>query len=137
MGEGVPLPLRIRFDELDRAQGLPNSQSAPFSEVWSHRAAGADELEDIVASWRAQRRLDAPEHPEAPHIEEADLPPPPPPAAKPSYQTLPPLATNPLARSTAAPAPPPPPAAPQLAAKPPSAGLQLRPGSLLNAIRKT
>lgn len=125
MGEGVPLPLRIRFDELDKASGLPNGQSAPFSEVWSHTAADGDDLEEIVASWRAQRRLDAPEHFDASQAGDLELPPPPPPASKPAYQTLPPLAASPASRA-APPAPPP----------APTAGLTLRPGSLLNSIRK-
>jgi hypothetical protein len=131
MGEGVPLPLRIRFDELDRANGLPNGQSAPFSEVWSQRSAGHGELEDIVANWRAQRRLDpfaSDEPPPQPEVE-----PPPPPAHKPAYQTLPPLPAAGLSRA-APPVPPPP--APAPAQKLPGAGLTLRPGSLLNSIRK-
>jgi hypothetical protein len=137
MGEGVPLPLRIRFDELDKANGLPNGQSAHFSEVWSQRAAGFEELEHIVANWRAQRRLDsgAADAEDEP-LMEAELPPPPspPPPSRAAYQTLPPLPSNGLAPRTAPPAtvPPPPPPAP----KPATPGLTLRPGSLLNSIRK-
>jgi uncharacterized protein len=136
MGEGVPLPLRIRFDELDKASGLPNGQSAPFSEVWSQRAAELNDLDDIVASWRAQRRMDATVAAEPPPPEE-ELPPPPPPPQKPAYQTLPPLASSGLVRSAPAAAPPPPAAGPQLTPKPPGVGITLRPGSLLNSIRKT
>jgi hypothetical protein len=122
MGEGVPLPLRIRFDELDRASGLPNGQSAPFSEVWSQPAGSVEELDDIVANWRAQRRLG--EHEPAPF--EPPAPPPPPPAEPPRtgthYAPMPPLAGG-----------PPPLAAP----RPATPGITLRPGSLLNSIRKT
>lgn len=137
MGEGVPLPLRIRFDELDKANGLPNGQSAPFSEVWSQRAADLTDLDDIVASWRAQRRSESGaggDMPPPPLPHEVEPPPPPPALAhKPAYQTLPPL---PPATSPRAALPPiAPPVAP--AAKLPGAGLTLRPGSLLNSIRKT
>jgi uncharacterized protein len=88
MGEGVPLPLRIRFDELDKASGLPNGQSAPFSEVWSQRGTSMEGLDDIVASWRAQRRLDAPDPYELAPPVSAEPPPPPPPPAKPSGSGL-------------------------------------------------
>ncbi|HAH10317.1 MAG TPA: hypothetical protein DCL48_09465, partial [Alphaproteobacteria bacterium] len=89
MGEGVPLPLRIRFDELEAASGLPNGQSAPFSEVWSAPPLDPAQLDDIVANWRAQRKLDG----------AAELPPlaiepppasaePPPPPPKPGLSSL-------------------------------------------------
>lgn len=131
MGEGVPLPLRIRFDELDRAGGLPNGQSAPFSEVWSQPAAGSHDLDDIVANWRAQRRLDhsAVEAETPPEVESPPpAPPPPPQISKPAYQTLPPLASNPLGTRSPVAAPP--------DAKPATPTFTLQPGSLLNSIRK-
>jgi hypothetical protein len=92
MGEGVPLPLRIRFDELEAASGLPNGQSAPFSEVWSAPPLDSNTLEDIVANWRAQRRLEASAdaasnlEPPPPALEAA--PPPPPPAPPRTYGAL-------------------------------------------------
>lgn len=132
MGEGVPLPLRIRFDEMDKSSGLPNGQSAPFSEVWSGDPASAHELDDIVASWRAQRRLDASEMEPPPMELELPPPPAPKPLAGASYQTLPPLPTPMAGSNSANPAPPPPP--PKTAG--PVFGATPRSGSLLNGLRK-
>ncbi len=56
VGEGVTVPMRVRFDDLDEAL-RPQSGSAPFSQAWQ----GEDEgHEDIVAEtierWRRQIR---------------------------------------------------------------------------------
>jgi hypothetical protein len=55
MGEGTPLPMRIRFDALPPDQ-RPRSKSAEFSKAWQQDDAGADFLEDGVRRWRIQMR---------------------------------------------------------------------------------
>ncbi|HUB96659.1 MAG TPA: DUF87 domain-containing protein [Stellaceae bacterium] len=55
VGEGAPLPMRIRFDDLPAAY-RPRSRSAEFSRVWQHDAAGAGFIEDGVQRWRSQVR---------------------------------------------------------------------------------
>jgi uncharacterized protein len=55
VGEGVPLPMRIRFDDLPVAE-RPRSRSAEFSKSWQQDAAGADFLEDSIKRWRMQMR---------------------------------------------------------------------------------
>jgi DNA helicase HerA-like ATPase len=54
-GEGVPLPMHIRFDDLppDRR---PRSDSANFSKAWQADAAGADFLREGIRRWREQSR---------------------------------------------------------------------------------
>ena len=54
-GEGVPLPMHIRFDDLppDRC---PRSDSAKFSKAWQADAAGTDFLREGIRRWRAQSR---------------------------------------------------------------------------------
>ncbi len=50
-GDGVTLPVRIRFDELPK-HAMPRSSTARFSEMWQ-RSAGDDALlEQIVEKWR-------------------------------------------------------------------------------------
>ncbi|MGF1543764.1 MAG: ATP-binding protein [Parvularculaceae bacterium] len=56
IGEGVPLPTRIRFDALPR-RSVPRSLTASFTDGWS---VGVDEngfIERIVEQWRAQKIL--------------------------------------------------------------------------------
>ncbi|HXQ52032.1 MAG TPA: ATP-binding protein [Stellaceae bacterium] len=55
VGEGVPLPMRVRFDELP-PEHRPRSRSAEFSKAWQEDGAGADFLEDSVMRWRMQMR---------------------------------------------------------------------------------
>jgi DNA helicase HerA-like ATPase len=54
-GEGVPLPMHIRFDDLppDRR---PRSESADFSRAWRSDAAGVDFLKEGIRRWREQTR---------------------------------------------------------------------------------
>ena len=54
-GEGVPLPMHIRFDDLppDRR---PRSQSADFSKAWRADTAGLDFLKEAIRRWREQSR---------------------------------------------------------------------------------
>jgi len=50
-GEGVALPVRIRFDELPK-NAMPRSSSARFTEMWQQSAGDEGFLESIVERWR-------------------------------------------------------------------------------------
>ena len=54
-GEGVPLPMRIRFNDLPRDR-RPHSDSAKFSEAWQSDCGDAELLDDGIRGWREQRR---------------------------------------------------------------------------------
>jgi uncharacterized protein len=54
-GEGVPLPMHIRFDDLP-PERRPRSDSAQFSKEWQQDTAGADFLKEGVRRWREQSR---------------------------------------------------------------------------------
>ncbi len=54
-GEGVSLPMRIRFDELP-PERLPRSESAKFSRAWQTDSADAEFLDDGLRRWRLQTR---------------------------------------------------------------------------------
>lgn len=56
VGEGVPLPTRIRFDALPRDL-IPRSQTASFSDGWSVAVDDPTFLDRIVEQWRAQKML--------------------------------------------------------------------------------
>ncbi len=56
VGEGVPLPTRIRFDALPR-DAVPRSLTASFSDGWSVEMTDPGFIERIVEQWRAQRFL--------------------------------------------------------------------------------
>ena len=51
-GDGVPLPVRIKFDELPRNR-LPRSSTAKFSEMWQNSIGDESFLEQVVDRWRA------------------------------------------------------------------------------------
>ncbi|MGE0627326.1 MAG: DUF87 domain-containing protein [Hyphomicrobiaceae bacterium] len=51
-GDGVSLPVRIRFDEMS-AQHLPRSSTARFSERWQASIGDENFLEQIVERWRS------------------------------------------------------------------------------------
>jgi DNA helicase HerA-like ATPase len=55
IGQGVPLPMRIRFLQLDEAR-MPRSQSARFSSVWRRETMSVEGLERIVERWRLNKR---------------------------------------------------------------------------------
>jgi DNA helicase HerA-like ATPase len=54
-GEGVSVPMRIRFDEIPLAR-RPRSESAIFSEAWREDSAGDDFREEGIRRWRTQSR---------------------------------------------------------------------------------
>lgn len=59
VGEGVPLPMRVRFDELPEGR-RPHSAGAAFSKAWQTAAApDAEFLEEGVRYWRSQSRTRA------------------------------------------------------------------------------
>ena len=54
-GEGVPLPMHIRFDDLPPGR-RPRSQSAEFSKAWQTDSADLDFLNEGIRRWRQQSR---------------------------------------------------------------------------------
>jgi DNA helicase HerA-like ATPase len=50
-GDGVTLPVRIRFDELAK-HNLPRSSTAQFSEKWQKSIGDEDFLDQVVERWR-------------------------------------------------------------------------------------
>ena len=56
VGEGVPMPTRIRFDALP-ANAVPRSLTASFSDGWSVEMDDDSFIERIVEQWRAQKML--------------------------------------------------------------------------------
>ncbi|MEZ5908641.1 MAG: DUF87 domain-containing protein [Hyphomicrobiaceae bacterium] len=50
-GDGVTLPVRIKFDELPK-HALPRSSTARFSEKWQHSVGDEGFLEQVVDRWR-------------------------------------------------------------------------------------
>ena len=55
VGEGVTIPMRIRFESLPENQ-QPHSGSAQFSRVWQADVADADLVDEGVRRWRRQMR---------------------------------------------------------------------------------
>ncbi len=51
-GDGVTLPVRIRFDELEKAN-MPRSSTARFSERWQKSIGDEGFIEGVVERWRA------------------------------------------------------------------------------------
>ena len=51
-GDGVTLPVRIRFDEL-ATHNLPRSSTAQFSEKWQSSVGDEDFLHKLVERWRS------------------------------------------------------------------------------------
>ena len=56
VGEGVPMPTRIRFDALPR-DAIPRSLTASFTDGWSVDIEDESFVERIIEQWRAQRML--------------------------------------------------------------------------------
>ncbi len=59
VGEGVSLPLRLRFDDLEEAH-RPKSTTAEFSRAWAKSDIGSEFVRDTITRWRHQRRGDSP-----------------------------------------------------------------------------
>ena len=57
-GEGVRLPMHIRFDDLP-PEHRPRSDSAQFSKAWQTESADAEFLEEGIRRWRQQTRKPA------------------------------------------------------------------------------
>lgn len=56
VGEGVPMPTRIRFDALP-PESVPRSLMASFSDGWSVEIDDESFVDRIVEQWRAQKML--------------------------------------------------------------------------------
>ncbi len=56
VGEGVPMPTRIRFDALP-TNAIPRSLTACFTDGWSVEIEDNSFIDRIVEQWRAQRML--------------------------------------------------------------------------------
>jgi DNA helicase HerA-like ATPase len=54
-GEGVPLPMRIRFDDLP-PERHPRGDSAQFSKAWQDDTADAEFRDEGIRRWRMQSR---------------------------------------------------------------------------------
>ena len=55
VGEGVNLPMRIRFDDLD-AEHQPRSAGAKFSQAWQEERGDHASIADVLDRWRRQAR---------------------------------------------------------------------------------
>jgi DNA helicase HerA-like ATPase len=55
VGEGVPVPVRMRFDMLPEDR-RPRSSTASFSEAWTSGDPDQAFLAEVVARWRSQKR---------------------------------------------------------------------------------
>jgi DNA helicase HerA-like ATPase len=55
LGQGVSMPMRITFDDLDR-NAVPRNLNAGFSKAWKAPNMNRTELDDIVARWRQAGR---------------------------------------------------------------------------------
>jgi DNA helicase HerA-like ATPase len=55
VGEGVAVPMRITFDDLDR-DCRPRSGSASFAEAWEYDSLDRNFLEETIDRWRRQDR---------------------------------------------------------------------------------
>ena len=54
-GEGVRLPMHIRFNDLP-PERRPRSDSAQFSKAWQSQSAGSEFLDEGIRRWRQQTR---------------------------------------------------------------------------------
>ena len=55
VGEGVSVPMRMRFDTLPQER-LPRSQTPSFARTWAVDTGRMAYIEDVVTRWREQRR---------------------------------------------------------------------------------
>ena len=56
LGQGVPMPMRIKFRDLNET-AVPRSRKDGFSAAWKNGNIGRAELEEIVQLWRATGRF--------------------------------------------------------------------------------
>ena len=54
-GEGVPLPMHIRFDDLP-PERRPRSENAEFAKAWQRIAQASTFLNEGIRRWRVQSR---------------------------------------------------------------------------------
>src|SRR5262249_50294894 len=54
-GEGVSMPMHLRFDDLPRER-RPRSDSAKFSNAWQSDCDDPDPRDEGIRCWREQRR---------------------------------------------------------------------------------
>lgn len=54
VGEGVTMPMRVRFDQLPQ-DAVPHGKAGKFTEAWNDDVDSAHFLTDVIASWRHQR----------------------------------------------------------------------------------
>jgi hypothetical protein len=54
-GEGVPIPIRIRIDDLPHGR-RPRSEAAEFSKAWSTDSSDSSLRDEGVRRWRMQAR---------------------------------------------------------------------------------
>lgn len=62
-GDGVSLPVRIKFHELPK-EALPKSDTAKFSEKWQKATDGMELINMVVDRWRASGASEATDRPE-------------------------------------------------------------------------
>jgi uncharacterized protein len=55
LGQGVSMPMRIRFDELN-GQKRPKNMNIGFSKSWKNQNMDRETLETIVSRWRMTGR---------------------------------------------------------------------------------
>lgn len=55
VGDGVSLPLRLRFNDLPEER-RPRSTTARFSQAWKAAEIGRDFVRETISRWRHQRR---------------------------------------------------------------------------------
>lgn len=55
VGEGVTVPMRMRFDDLDEAH-RPRSATACFSTAWQNDDMAPQSVAAIIERWRMQLR---------------------------------------------------------------------------------
>ena len=55
VGEGVPVPLRLRFDQLPPDE-MPRGKTAAFSTLWRQEAEGDGWVGDVIDRWRRRQK---------------------------------------------------------------------------------
>lgn len=55
VGEGTVVPVRLRFNDLDKAH-MPQSADVPFAALWETDGADAEHVANVVRRWRMQER---------------------------------------------------------------------------------